>query len=175
MDKLVATINNCIVKISKGDMQALDELYSLTSRMLLFMARKYLNDKSYAEDIVSETYFKIVKHSEQFDNSKNGLNWIYKIIHNEAINYNRKTSVCFNCEMVDESTHNNQDIVDEWLDKIHIHNSLQNISSEEKNLIYLRYWEGFDFREISNITGKPLTTIYDTLRRTLKKLNKMMK
>ena len=86
MDKLVTRINKLIVRISKGDIRALDELYDLTSRMLLVMAKKYLYDKSYAEDLVSETYYKLVKNAEKFDATQNGLNWLYKIIHNEAIN-----------------------------------------------------------------------------------------
>ena len=48
MDKLVLKINKLIYRISKGDNHALDELFELTSRMLLTMARKYLFDKSYA-------------------------------------------------------------------------------------------------------------------------------
>lgn len=67
MDRLVKKINGLIVRISKGDTDALDELYSLTGRMLLSMAKKYLYDKNFAEDLVSETYYKLVKNSKSFD------------------------------------------------------------------------------------------------------------
>ena len=90
MDKLVEKINKLIVRIAKGDTYALDELFVITGRMLLFMARKYLYNKSYAEDLVSETYLKVVKSADSFDKKQNGLNWLYKIVKNGALNHNLK-------------------------------------------------------------------------------------
>lgn len=173
MDKLVAKINKLIVRISNGDDNALNELFLLTRRMLLFMARKYLYDKSYAEDLVSETYYKIVKYSSAFDVSKNGLNWIYKIIHNEAINHNNKNRGQVSCEL-DENI-GSISYVDELLDKVLVQNAITALTSEEKYVIYLRYWEGFDLREISDKIDKPLTTTYDFLKRIHKKLHKFIK
>lgn len=53
MDKLAAKINKLILRISKGDEDALNELFLLTRRILYFMAQKYLYDKSYADDLLS--------------------------------------------------------------------------------------------------------------------------
>lgn len=173
MDKLVAKINKLIVRISSGDDNALNELFLLTRRMLLFMARKYLYDKSYAEDLVSETYYKIVKYSPTFDVSKNGLNWIYKIIHNEAINHNNKTRGQIICELDENISSINY--VDQLLDKVLVQNAINSLTNEEKYVIYLRYWEGFELREISEKINKPVTTTYDFLKRIHKKLHKLIK
>lgn len=173
MDKLVAKINKLIVRISKGDEKALDELFLLTKRMLLLMAKKYLYDESYAEDLVSETYYKIVKYSATFDKNKNGLNWIYKIIHNEAINHNIKDNRINECELNENSDSTNFE--NEILDKILVQNAIQMLTSDEKQIISLRYWEGLDLKEISEKIGKPLTSTYDYLKRILKKLHKLMK
>lgn len=173
MDRLVAKINKLIIHISNGDNEALEELFFLTRRMTLFMARKYLYDKSYAEDLLSETYYKIVKYSPTFDSSQNGLNWIYKIVHNEAINYNLKNKHRCECELIE----NNLSIsyIDELLDQILVYNAIQTLTSEEKYIIYLRYWAGLDLQAIAEKINKPLTTTYDFLKRILKKLHKAMK
>ena len=174
MDKLVLKINKLIYRISKGDNHALDELFELTSRMLLTMARKYLFDKSYAEDLVSETYFKLVKNASKFNPAQNGLNWLYKIIHNEAVNYNRRDYSLYNCELTDEASIID-DCVDDWLDKILIKDALNQLSAEERLVIYLRYWEGLNYQEVAKRINKPLTTTYDYINKILKKLKKLLK
>ena len=174
MDKLVLKINKLIYRISKGDNHALDELFELTSRMLLTMARKYLFDKSYAEDLVSETYFKLVKNASKFNPAQNGLNWLYKIIHNEAVNYNRRDYSSYNCELTDEAAMVD-DCVDDWLDKILIKDALNQLSAEERLVIYLRYWEGLNYQEVAKRINKPLTTTYDYINKILKKLKKLLK
>jgi|BioPla2DNA2_1021312.scaffolds.fasta_scaffold46386_3 RNA polymerase sigma-70 factor (ECF subfamily) len=174
MDKLVQQINKIILKISKGDINALDDLFSLTSRMLLFMAKKYLNDKSFAEDIVSEVYLIVARKASTFDKNKNGLNWLYKITRNTALNFNAKRRFGSNIEYNDDIKIIDNVDIDDWLDKILIHNALSVLSQEEKRLIYLRYWEGLTIKEISEQLNQPMSTVYDAMKRVLKKLKKLI-
>lgn len=173
MDKIVHQVNRLINKIAKGDKNALGELFSLTSRMLYFMARKYLIDKSYAEDLVSDVFLTVVKKAELFDLNQNGLNWLYKIIHNSAINYNNKSKPWLLVELNEELKIHNEDISD-WLETILVKNAIGELSDAEKQIIRLKYWEGLTLKEISHILGIPITTIHDRVKQTLKKLENMM-
>ena len=173
MDKLVTKINKLISRISKGDEKALNELFALTRRLLFFMAQKYLIDKSYAEDLLSGTYFKVVKYSSTFDKTKNGLNWIFKILHNEAININKKHGAICECELTDDKA--SIEYINELLDKILVNDALKTLNEEERRIIYLRYWEGLDIKSIANKIGKPLSTTYDKLKNILKKLHNALK
>jgi RNA polymerase sigma factor (sigma-70 family) len=56
-----------------------------------------------------------------------------------------------------------------------VEEALQNLDEEEKHLIYLKYWEGYTVREIAQETGCAVTTTYDKIRNTLKKLKKLVK
>lgn len=173
MDKLVVKINKLILRISRGDEDAISELFSLTRRILYFMAQKYLYDKSYADDLLSETYYKIVKYSGSFDKTKNGLNWIFKILHNEAININKKNGFACECELDENKSYIG--FIDDLLDKILVHAALEKLSDEEKYIIYLRYWEGLDFQSISNRINKPLSTTFDRIKKIHKKLHSALK
>ena len=172
MDKLVAKINKLILLIGKGDTYALDELYALTGRMLLYMAKKYLLDKSYAEDLVSETYLKVVVSASGFDHKQNGLNWLYKIVKNGAINHNmRDKTLDHNVLSADLG----KEFSDEWLDTILVKSAVDTLSDSDKQLIYLRFWEGYSFEEIADKIGKPLSTTHDRLKRICKQLKKHLK
>lgn len=173
MDRLVSKINKLIVKIAKGDSDAIEELYSLTGRILLTMAKKYSKDSDSAEDAVSETYCKVVRNARSFDPSKNGLNWLYKIVKNETLNVIRKNARIVNCDFDEESP--TKDFVDDVLEKIIVREAIERLSDEEKQLIYHRYWEGLSFEELSEKYRKTISTVYDNLKRILKKLKKYLK
>ena len=44
------------------------------------------------------------------------------------------------------------------------------LPAEERTLLYYRYWLGYTVRELAAITGKPVSTTQDNLKRILKKL-----
>ena len=172
MDKLVRRTNALIMRIAKGDKNALGSLYELTSGYLLAMARAYVRDRSLAEDVVSETYLKAVRGAGSFDTKGNGLNWRFKIVRNTAFNMNayerRRRS-----EDIDAHT----DIADVFdamddarLDMKEVRAAVRALPPEERALLYYRYWLGYTVRELAAITGKPVSTTQDNLKRILKKL-----
>lgn len=173
MDRLVTKINKLIVRVAGGNTKALEELFVLTRRMLLAMAQKYVYDTDRAEDVVSDTYAKVVAAATGFDRTQNGLNWIYKILRNTALNYNRKAGREIPIE--DNRTNETQDFVDDLLTKITVQGAMQILTEQEKQLLYWRYWQGLSLQEIADCLHKPLTTTYDFLKRTLKKLQDKMK
>ena len=172
MDKLVGKINKIIVRIGKGDTYALDELFEITGRMLFYMAKKYLSDKSYSEDLVSETYLKVVKSADTFDPKQNGLNWLYKIVKNSALNHNLGDKTYCSEKLTEDIE---AEIVDEWLDTILIKSAIDTLSEQDKMMIYLRFWEGYSIQEIADKIGKPLSTTHDNLKRIYKQLKKHLK
>ena len=172
MDKLVRKTNALIMRIAKGDKNALGSLYELTSGYLLNMARAYVRDRGLAEDVVSETYLKAVRGAGSFDPKGNGLNWLFKIVRNTAFNMNayerRRRS-----EDIDAHT----DIADVFdalddarLDMKELRAVVRTLPREERALLYYRYWLGYTVRELAAITGKPVSTTQDNLKRILKKL-----
>ena len=172
MDKLVGKINKAIVRIGKGDTYALDELFSITGRMLLFMAKKYLADKSYAEDLIGEVYLKVVRNANTFDPKQNGLNWLYKIVKNEALNHNMRDKTSAFVELDDNF---GNDCIDDWLNTILVKSAIDTLSTHDKHIIYLRFWKGYSIQEIADEINKPISTTHDTLKRIYKQLKKHLK
>lgn len=170
MDGIIGEINKLIVRIGKGDIKALDKLHCEIGRMLLFMAKKYLYDSNCAEDVVSETYLKIVRSAKTFDRNKNGLNWIYKIIKNTAIDFNKE---CGKTIELKENTE--REWAEDWLCGICVRETLDKLSDGEKELIYMRYWYGYSLKEIAERQNSPLSTVHGKLKSVLKKLEKTLK
>ena len=172
MDKLVRKTNALIMRIAKGDKNALGSLYELTSGYLLNMARAYVRDRGLAEDVVSETYLKAVRGAGSFDPKGNGLNWLFKIVRNTAFNLN-----AYESRRRFEDIESHADIADVFdtladtrLDSRELTAAIEALPREERTLLYYRYWEGYTVRELAALTGKPVSTTQDALKRILKKL-----
>ncbi|MDD3946861.1 MAG: sigma-70 family RNA polymerase sigma factor [Clostridia bacterium] len=174
MDQLVENINAQIARVAKGDQTALGKLYELCSGYLLFMAKKYLYDKSYAEDIVSEVFLKVVKSAGDFDKAQNGLNWLFKITRNTALNFNQKEN-----RYMTENIETHHDLAEvlslspeEQADILWLRDKVAELPKEDRELLYYRYWEGYTVRELAQKTGKATMTLHDKLKRILKNLKK---
>lgn len=168
LDKRVRKVNKLIAEIAEGNINALDELYEETGGLLFIMAKKYLSDKSFAEDLVSEVYLNLVKTAKQIDINKNGLNWLFKTVHNMALTWNIKQQ-----SIILEDIDLQEDLAEIFAEnnlenKVDIIKALKQISEDDRKLLYKKYWEGLTVREIAALYGIPPSTIQYRIKNSLK-------
>lgn len=168
--KFIKKVNKLILKIARGDRRALEELFELTKKPLIYVAKTYLIDKNKAEDVLSETYLKVVKNAEKFDITKNGYNWMYEITKNIAMNENRLDIKDIATEDFIPTYENTEGLIN----KIEVDRALQILSSEERRLIYAYYFEKKTLQEIADIENKSKSSIYERIENVLKKLRKFL-
>ncbi|MFA6866954.1 MAG: sigma-70 family RNA polymerase sigma factor [Clostridia bacterium] len=171
MDKRVKRVNKLIKEIANGKIQALDSLYGEFGGLLYIMARKYLYDKSLAEDLVSDILLDLVKKAYQFKDDKNGLNWLFKSIHNAAINRNKRQTH-FTMENIEDYS-NLQDILydeNKCVNNEILADAMYVLDINEKDIIYKKYWEGLTVREIAKIIKKPPSTTQQIIKIALTKM-----
>ncbi|MFW6016613.1 MAG: RNA polymerase sigma factor [bacterium] len=171
MDKKVKRLNKLIKEIAKGKIQSLDFLYCEFGGLLYIMARKYLYDKSLAEDLLSDILLNLVKTAHQFKDGENGLNWLFKSIHNAAINMNKRQTH-FIMENIDDHT-NLQDILyseNKCINNILLAEAMSILDKNEKEIIYKKYWEGLTVREIAKAIKKPTSTTQRIIKIALEKM-----
>lgn len=170
MDKNVKRVNKLIIDIGKGKIKSLDKLFLEFGGLFFLMAKKYLFDKSYAEDLVSDIFLKLVKNSKNFKPEENGLNWLFKSIKNAAININLR-----NNRLKMENIENHFEIYDIYCEEdlynsILIKDALEILDFSEKRIMQLKFWEGLTVREISIILKKPVATTQRQITAILEKM-----
>lgn len=175
MDKsTLRKLNTCIRRIAEGDTASLDVLFALTKKPLLVVARSYLSDKSKAEDVLSDSYLKIVRSAKSCDPERNAYNWMYEIVKNTALSQNEKDRLRAH-PSAEETDLPDIAVTDALLNRILIREAAENLTAEEKRIVYLYFFEGRTVREIGEILGKPKSTAGDLLKRTLEKMRKNLK
>lgn len=174
MDENVKKVNKLIFCIAKGKISALEELYCLVGKLLFVMAKKYLYNKDYAEDLLNDVFLKLVKKADSFKKGYNGMNWLIKVVKNEAINHNIREKRNNYVELCENTAHA-KDNVDDCLNNIMLTDALDKLDIFERKIIYLKFWEGHTVREIAEILKKPVTTTQDNIMKTMDKIKEYIR
>ncbi len=179
MDNRALRCNKLLNRIKKGDEKALSNLFIEFGPLFLNIAKKYLFDEKYAEDLLSEVFLDLIKYrAGSFNENKNGLNWLFVIIKKKAFNYNSKYSDRVldigdleNSKSLIEFI-NIENQYDKYLDNIIIVDSLKKLNEYENMILYYKYWENLTIREIAKKLDKPKSTIHNDIKTVLKKIKK---
>ena len=100
-----ADVSMQLVKIQNGDINALSELYDITSRHVYAVCFSYLKNRSDADDATSETYLKAVSNINKF-RGRGGFNWLYTIAKNTSLNIIKKRGREIPTDFADEKNVN---------------------------------------------------------------------
>ena len=87
------TIEKALInRLKKGDGEALEEMYDLYAPVLLSMSMRYMSCREDAEDVVHDSFIKILKGIKKFKPQFEGAfeAWIKRITVNTSINFLRK-------------------------------------------------------------------------------------
>ena len=137
--------------------------------------------KEDVEDILQEVFIKTYQKLNDFDAHFKFSSWIYRICHNETINYLRKINTKpkiinpeTNKKIIDSlraDLNIQKDIDEKYLAKT-IEKIINGLDRKYQEVIVLKYMEDKDYKEISDILKKPSGTIAILLKRAKEKLKR---
>jgi RNA polymerase sigma-70 factor (ECF subfamily) len=144
--------------------ETIEELFASLESPLLSYALRLAGELSVAEDLVQEAFMKL--HA-QFDEVREPRRWLYRTVHNLALNHRRQAGkiVSLDLEREDGSrvtpeTADPQPLPDEQIARWEgiglVRLSLETLDDRSRELIRLKFNEGLSYKEISAHTG--LTT-----------------
>lgn len=165
------------------DIQAFAELITRYEKKLA----GYIRKRSHAteddiKDILQNVFLKIYKNMYDFDTSLSFSSWVYRICHNEMIDWYRREKVRSTLSLDNDEGLVERIIEEEgMLEKISKDEQktyLQRVISElpeiYKDIIQLRYFEEKSYEEIADILMIPPGTVATHLSRGRKKLKELL-
>jgi len=170
-------LNQLVRELKSGNMSVFDELYQLTYRKVYFIALGVLHDTHLAEDIIQDTYLKMLDSIQQY-HEKNFLAYLLTIAKNLAINeYNRRKKINYTSEEIDSYAELDlQDYLQIKVEKKElIQKSLSCLDIFEKNVFLLYTIENLTHKEISIMLEKPIGTITWTYQKAIHKIRQKIK
>ncbi len=141
-----------------------DKLYRYIFRMT--------KDNDITNDIVQQAFIKAYKNLQGFDTKRKFSSWIYRITHNEAMNYfqkNKKNVKIDDASLLDKLLHREQAVVQDELEVEELKKIMQEVI-DELPINYgaplsLFYYEDKSYDEISEILHIPVNTVGTRIER----------
>lgn len=134
---------------------------------LLRYAHYLVNDEQKAADIVQQSFIKSYVNLQGFDTKKKFSSWIYRIVHNQAINeINSQEKQISLSKDIDYDS--GIDIQDEYIKKElakHVHTCLNQMPVIYKEPLSLYYLEEKSYEEIGDILRIPMGTVGIRIKR----------
>lgn len=147
------------------------EQYDLKKYVNLFKSKYQSLSESDIEDVVQEGFLKLlIKEKENKLNYTNEEGLIFIVINNLIMDL-FKHKIKFQSREIDVLTElkgNDNVKIDDYVKKL-----LEKY--DEKNILYMIYYEGFKYEEISEIFNMPLNTVKTYVFYTKRKIKKCLK
>jgi len=133
----------------------------------------YLSDADIA-DVVQESFISAYQHLNDCDCDLKFSSWLYRIVHNQAINFLKKNKHGININI-----ENSDDNFIDWLvsdtniekEAItahfndHVKNILSQLKPDYQEVLLLKFFEDKNYQEMSDILQKPMGTIATLISR----------
>lgn len=153
-------INRLIENLAQGDISSLDALCCLVSGRLLSVALSVVGNRTLAEDVVQESFVKVVQNARAFKRGTNGYAWLCKIVQNTALNTLRSERRR-QTENIDDffDIACSENVSENCLSALAVKKGFSVLTKEEKTVIYQKYFMDFTVREIARSLGKSKSAV----------------
>lgn len=167
------SLDDYILSIADGDTKCLEKLYGATKTYVFGYAFSILKDINDSEDVMQDVFLNIYKNACYYTSKSKPMAWIITITRNLCLEkIRRKKKLMFDDISTVEHLLSKKDIS---YDKILLKTILEELSSEERQIIVLNSLCGFTFLEISRMLELKLSTVLSKYNRTIKKVRSKYK
>jgi RNA polymerase sigma-70 factor (ECF subfamily) len=150
------------------------------AKLTRYITRLGVRDPEDQLDVLQEIFLKTYRNLNDFDTTLHFSSWIYRIAHNEAINWYRKKSVRPEGHLIAEGDEvlsflcSKEEAADVTFDKSinakEVTAALLEIDDKYREVIILRFFEHKEYDEISDILQIPIGSVGTLLHRGKKQL-----
>lgn len=164
-------ISIAIEKLKNKDNEAFEYLYNNTKRLVFTVIIAIVKDYSTTEDLMQDTYIKMVENINSYDVKYKFTTWIATIARNTALDYYRKSKKQFSVD-VTENEYLFPKTYNDAAEEYNTNYLLKILTDEEREVVMLYALDDFKHREIAEILNKPIGTITWLYNQAMKKLRK---
>ncbi|GIN23352.1 RNA polymerase sigma factor [Siminovitchia fordii] len=160
---------------------ALEEIYDRYIKLIYSFTFKFTNgNKEMTKEIIQIIFLKLWTTNSTYQSKKGSfVNWLLTITRHVCVDYIRKDYAYLKHQFdVDPSSRNKipdpYNEVETSLLRNELSAAKSKLSSAQKRLIDLLYWQGYSLTEIAEIEKEPVGTIKSRLYQSLKRLKKYL-
>ena len=159
----VGTEQDLLHRSQNGDLTALGEIYDLYNQSLFCYAMRLLGDEPLAEDCVAETFSRFLHALQQNKGPKDHLQaYLFRIAHNWITDHYRNKdhlTIHLNEDVSQKEDPGIETRSIQNAEKEIVRQALQQLPSNQRLVITLRFLEEWDNDTVSAVLHKPVSAI----------------
>ena len=161
-------LNRLILAVADGHADCLDGIYSLAGGRMYAVAVS-LAGRDNAEDILHDSFIKIVRFARTYGRDMNPYGWLTKIVRNTALDFLRSrhkevsTEEFYSLTSLDYSPEKRENAV-------MLEQAISKLETDERKVIYCVYYLDMTVREIADELNLSKSAVQRTKERAEKKL-----
>jgi RNA polymerase sigma-70 factor (ECF subfamily) len=158
--------------VKKGNKEAYSNIVKTYMKRAYYIALSFVKTEADALDISQDAFIKAYRHIKKFKSGNDFFPWFYKILKNLCLDWLKKNKnvnriPLENIRLPGSSQPDNNVKICLWKE-------IEELSLDQREIIVLRYFQGFTYQEIARILNKPLGSVMSSLHYAKKNLRKKM-
>lgn len=170
-DKLSLEEEKQLIEKAKSDPESFGKLYDMYFSKLYGYVAYMIGNGADAEDIVSETFEKALKHINRFEwRGYTFAAWLFRIARNLVYDRaKKKSTVSFEdvSDFLGVSLDNVEKQVEQRIELEKLQKDLLDLKADLREVIVLRYIEQYSIKETCEITGRSVDSVKSICKRAL--------
>ncbi|MDE1921431.1 MAG: RNA polymerase sigma factor [Candidatus Omnitrophica bacterium] len=164
-----------LIRASRGEAQAFEEVYKATSGFVYNVALRIVNNREDALEVAQEVFLIVHDKLKTFRFESSFKTWVYRITANTAINFAKKNSrlksVPFEESLMEPPAENealtqmDQEYHNRLVEKL-----LGELNCEQRACVVLRDIQGLSYEEMAQALNININTVRSRLKRAREKL-----
>lgn len=172
--------NEIMGLVQAGDSSKLGILYERHKKDLFSYFYRMTNDSNKSEDLVQNTFIRVIRFNSKFQQDNKFNYWLYSIARNIFMDSINKKDVLKRAateealyNQYDDSSNAGQAIEKEEKNQM-LYIALNRLSPQKKEAIVLSRFQGMKYKDIATLTGSTETNVKSRIRRGIEDLKIIM-
>jgi len=158
-------------KVLDGQTYAYGEVFSRHRKQAFALAFQYVRDYEDAKDIVQDAFIKAYQNLSRFDLKRSFAPWLMAIVRNLSIDFLRKRKMISPEELPENLPAGGAgNRAEQSVLKSEVWAVLESLKADQREIIFLKDYQGYSYTEIAEILKIPLGTVMSRLHHARKNL-----
>lgn len=154
-----------------GDLKSFKKIVTTYQDKLIYYAQTIVGDYQQAQDVVQISFISVYKNLRSYNSKYKFSSWIYRIVHNNAVNSIKKNKSILSLDFADwlaeliPGKTNLEEEAQTSQTKRMVKKCLDNLPLKYKEVLVLFYLQDTPYKDISDILKIPTSTVGTRIKR----------
>jgi RNA polymerase sigma-70 factor (ECF subfamily) len=166
----IPDLQDLIRRCRDGDPSAFDALASRHYRRVYRLAYRMLGGREAAEDAAQEIFLKAWRGIRSYKGASGFVTWLHAIAIHHCLNASRRqtrdaarTRPLFEEEIEGDALEADESEIESWHERVALREAVRRLPEKVRMIIALHYFSDYSAKEIAEMLGQPLRTVYARL------------